>query len=379
MDKYLPMRHVLPPKQQQPLDEILLEEHHLPILMEEIENAEKAGLNKFHYFTDVEMMYYYVHEQKDIDEKKNRRENTKKVYIHELKSFLETLVKHADIFQVDGNLINEQHSLLKALTPWNLRRYQSWLKTAPLGRKKQPYAIATLSKKSVIIRSFLSFLYKWKYITYPLHEEMQRSNVRPEDRPNRDLSYDEVQEILHYYRERNGIVEYTFLLLLSTTGLRVRELCQANMNDLFYAEGSYWLKVIGKRQEYREVYISDYAFRCIRAFRSIRGLDTVLHEEDATPMLTTLRKKAYNPTQLSAQVTEMVERTQLPFLQYREQRITPHTFRHAFAIMAAEKGADIFRIQQTLGHKKLDTTKIYLEKYMKRKHNAALAFADDIY
>jgi integrase/recombinase XerD len=379
MDKYLPMRHILPSQQQQSLDGILLQEHHLPLLIEDIEYAEKAGLNKFHYFTDVEMMYYYVHEQKDMDEKKNRRENTKKVYIHELKAFLEALVKHAETLQVDGDALAKHGSLLKALTPWNIRRYQSWLKAAPLGRKQQSYSIATLSKKNVIIRSFLSFLYKWNYISYPLHEEMQRSNVRPEDRPNRDLSYDEVQEVLQFYRERQAIIEYTFLLLLATTGLRVKELCEANMNDLFYADGGYWLKVIGKRQEYREVYISDYAFRCIQEFRSVRGLDTVLHEEDSTPILITLRKKAYNPTQLSAQVTEIVKRTKLPFLKHREQPITPHTFRHAFAIMAAEKGADIFRIQQTLGHKKLETTKIYLEKYMKRKHNAALAFADDIY
>ncbi|GGE60932.1 tyrosine-type recombinase/integrase [Priestia taiwanensis] len=379
MDKYLPMRHTLPSDATQSLDEVLLQDHYLPALMDDIEYAEKDGLAKFHYFTDVEMIYYYVHEQKDLDEKKNRRENTKKIYIYELKSFLESLVQHAETFQVDGQLVNERHSLLKALTPWNIRRYQQWLKTAPLGRKKLPYAIATLSKKSVIVKSFLAFLYKWNYITYPLHEEMQRSNVRPEDRPNRDLSYDEVQEILHYYRERNAVIEYTILLLLSTTGLRVRELCQAKINDLFYIEGSYWLKIVGKRQEYREVYISDYAFRCIHAFRSIRGLSTTLHEDDSTPLLTTLRKKAYNPTQLSAQVTDMIEQTNLPFLAYREHRITPHTFRHAFAIMAAEKGADIFRIQQTLGHKKLETTKIYLEKYMKRKHNAALAFADDIY
>lgn len=64
----------------------------------------------------------------------------------------------------------------------------------------------------------------------------------------------------------------------------------------------------------------------------------------------------------SDKVTEM-----LKFLQYRENPVTVHTFRYDIAIMTVDQGnADLYHLMQTLGHKNIQTTKIYLEKHMKR-------------
>ncbi|TKI92124.1 site-specific integrase, partial [Bacillus cereus] len=99
------------------------------------------------------------------------------------------------------------------------------------GRNGDTYAAATLAKKSVLIRSFLKHLHVFAYIERPLHEELQRANVNEQDRPNRDLSYDEVMKILGFYKEQGHLVNYTILLALASTGARIQELCTARVKD----------------------------------------------------------------------------------------------------------------------------------------------------
>ncbi|MBV7509645.1 site-specific integrase [Bacillus sp. sid0103] len=51
--------------------------------------------------------------------------------------------------------------------------------------------------------------------------------------------------------------------------------------------------------------------------------------------------------------------------------MTPHWFRHYFAQEAYRSGAPLLFIQNTLGHKKVTTTEIYLKEIMKKENDAA--------
>jgi site-specific recombinase XerD len=42
------------------------------------------------------------------------------------------------------------------------------------------------------------------------------------------------------------------------------------------------------------------------------------------------------------------------------QRFTPHCFRHCFGTHLYESGVDIYRINELMGHKKLETTLVYV-------------------
>ncbi|WP_028402357.1 tyrosine-type recombinase/integrase [Ectobacillus panaciterrae] len=358
--------------------ELLLDPKHIHNLETMIDLAEKEQQNKFAYFNDVEIIYYFVHLEKDMDQTKNRKPSTKRVYLHEILTFCQTLVKNAEEFDLQIKAIQQQSSLLKALEPWNIRRYGIHLQQAPLGRAGEPYKVASLAKKTTILKSFLKFLYERGYIEKLLHQELKKSSVRSEDRPDRDLTLSEVQEILNYYREQNHIVNYTILLFLATTGLRIKELTSAKVKDLQYIEGQYWLNAMGKRDKERQVYISPQLLKAIIQFRRNRGYDTRIGSGDESPLLMTLRGKPYNSNQLSNQVTKMIQDTSLPFLQHRENPVTAHTFRHFFAIAAASRGVEITKIQRTLAHDSILTTQIYLEKHLKRQDNAALSFADDL-
>ncbi|MGE7885632.1 tyrosine-type recombinase/integrase [Bacillus sp. NPDC094077] len=341
-----------------------------------MEVAEKEGKSKYTYLSDLEVIYHFVHLQKDMDEKKNRKEDTKKSYVSEILSFCQCMVQHAEEFELNGEEVQQNDSLLKTLQPWHIRKYNSWLKQVENGRNGDTYAVATLAKKTVLIRSFLKHLHVFSYIEKPLHEELQRANVNEQDRPNRDLSYDEVMKILGFYKEKGHVVNYTILLALASTGARIQELCTTRVKDLHY-DGKYWLRVKGKGDKVRELFISEYLFQCICEVRRRRGFQTILDRGDESPLFVNQRGNFYNSKTLSNQVTDMIKKTNLEFLQYRENPVTAHTFRHAFAIMAVEQGnADLYHLMQTLGHENIQTTKIYLEKHMKRKNNVGTSFAD---
>ncbi|MCU5668868.1 site-specific integrase [Bacillus cereus] len=343
---------------------------------EKIEVAEKEGKSKYTYLSDLEAIYHFVHLQKDMDEKKNRKEDTKKSYISEILSFCQCMVQHAEEFELNGEEVQKKGSLLKTLQPWHIRKYNTWLKQVENGRNGETYAVATLAKKTVLIRSFLKHLHVFSYIEKPLHEELQRANVNEQDRPNRDLSYDEVMKILGFYKERGHIVNYTILLALASTGARIQEFCTTRVKDLHY-DGKYWLKVNGKGDKVRELFISEHLFQCICEMRRGRGFQTIMDQGDESPLFVNQRGNFYNSKTLSNQVTDMIKKTNLEFLQHRENPVTAHTFRHAFAIMAVEQGnADLYHLMQTLGHENIQTTKIYLEKHMKRKNNVGPSFAD---
>ncbi|MED3202414.1 tyrosine-type recombinase/integrase [Bacillus toyonensis] len=343
---------------------------------DKMEIAEKEGKSKYTYLSDLEVIYHFVHLQKDMDEKKNKKEDTKKSYVSEILSFCQCIVQHAEEFELNGEEVQQNASLLKTLQPWHIRKYNSWLKQVQKGRNGDTYAVATLAKKTVLIRSFLKHLYVFAYIEKPLHDELQRANVNEQDRPNRDLSYDEVMKILGFYKERGHLVNYTILLALASTGARIQELCTTRVKDLHY-DGKHWLKVTGKGNKVRELFISEHLYQCICEMRQRRGLKTILDRGDESPLFINQRGNFYNSKTLSNQVTDMIKKTDLEFLQFRENPVTAHTFRHAFAIMAVEQGnADLYHLMQTLGHENIQTTKIYLEKHMKRKNNVGTFFAD---
>ncbi|PFK30484.1 integrase [Bacillus cereus] len=345
-------------------------------LEQKIEDAEKEGKGKYAFLGDLEVIYHFVNLQNDMDEKKNRKDDTKKNYVSEILSFCECMVQHAEEFEVNGEEVQRNASLLKTLQPWHIRKFNYWLKNVQNGRGGNTYAVATLAKKTVLIRSFLKHLYVFGYIEKPLHEELQRANVNEKDRPNRDLSYEEVMKILGFYKERGHLINYTIILALASTGARIQELCTARVKDLHY-DGKYWLKVRGKGDKVRELFVSEHLYQCICEVRRRRGFQTVLEKGDESPLFINQRGSAYNSKTLSNQVTDMIKKTNLEFLQYRENPVTAHTFRHAFAIMAVEQGnADLYHLMQTLGHENIQTTKIYLEKHMKRKNNVGSAFAD---
>ncbi|MGS2778371.1 tyrosine-type recombinase/integrase [Robertmurraya sp. GLU-23] len=336
-----------------------------------IDMIDEEGDEDYSLFNDMEMIYLFVHKKRDMNDKKNRGENTKKEYLRDVLLFYKQLIEQAELIELTLEGL-EQYQLFKRLTARHLRKYQEWLKGAPLGKGKKPYSVSTLSRKIMIIRGFLNFLFESKYIEQPIHKKMLSSNVRSEDRPYKDLSSYEVTKILEGFK--NHPIVYGVISVLATTGLRIQELCTARVCDLSFVDGDYWLLVKGKGDKRREVLIHSNVLKTIEQFRLRRRLSFKLDPSDQSPLLTTASGKAYDYKYLSNYITRKIQSLDYDFVKYRSSPITPHAFRHFWAIQSEENGVNLSQIQSGLGHSDVKTTMIYLKRKTLRKNHAAHAW-----
>lgn len=117
----------------------------------------------YSYFSDLEMIYLFVHEEKDQDERKNRTKETKQEYLRELLWIYDLFMNHGEI--ISFHLSNlDIYSIFKNIERKHIRKFQDWLKIVPNGKGNKPYSVATIARKTGIFKSFLTFLYHKKNI-----------------------------------------------------------------------------------------------------------------------------------------------------------------------------------------------------------------------
>lgn len=344
----------------------------LHLLQERLDLAEKNQEKQFADFSDVEMIQWFLYRKEHLDRQHDKSMRTIKEYERELTQFVEQLVQYSKEIDIDMDNIIEG-SLFKSLSPRHVRRYQEWLaEKSPYVQRKGLYSPATLARKTTIIKNFLQFLYEVEYIHEPLHKGLFTATVRKDDRPNRDLGPQEVIQLLDYFRKINHPVAFAIIHILTTTGLRNEEFCKLKVGDLQYDSitNSYYLNVLGKGNKRRQTPLKEKTLNSIHIFRNARGLEDLSVADKKRPLVTTNTSKAYTPSYLSQYLTKTIKETNLPFLLHRSSPVGPHTFRHAFAIISHKSGVDIYQIMRSLGHEKIETTMIYLEKTFEKERHA---------
>lgn len=148
--------------------------------------------------------------------------------------------------------------------------------------------------------------------------------------------------------ERNRAIIET----LYGCGLRVSELLNLKLSDLFFEEG--FIKVTGKGDKQRFVPISDYTIKYINIYRNeVRN-----HMEVAPGFTDTLFLNRRGKSLTRAMIFTIVK--QLTAAAGIRKKVSPHTLRHSFATHLLENGADLRAIQQMLGHESIITTEVYV-------------------
>lgn len=141
-------------------------------------------------------------------------------------------------------------------------------------------------------------------------------------------------------------------------GLRVSELVNLKISDLFFDEG--FIKITGKGNKQRFVPISDVTQKYIMIYQNqIRNHLSVQKGHEDTLFLNRRGKQLTR-----AMIFTIIK--DLAVLINLNKTISPHTFRHSFATHLLENGADLRSIQMLLGHESITTTEIYV--HLDRKH-----------
>ena len=345
-------------------------------LQNRLDVAEKNRQPDFHDFSDTDMLKWFLYERRHLNMKNERTAGTITEYKRELVMFIEQLLTNSAEIDVDMDYIIEG-SLFKSLQSRHLRRYQEWLATeSPHVISKGPYSPATLERKTTIIKSFFAFLHKVRYIQEPIHEGLRIASVRKDDRPNRDLGPVDVIAILNTFKDINHPIMFGIVHVLTTTGMRNEEFCRLQVKDIKIdgIQKSYYLDVLGKGNKRRHIPLKDKVVTSIREYRAARGLTTFEHSQPDMPLFTTNTGRAFSPSYLSQYVSAQISGTIQLKLSDPSLNITPHIFRHAFAIISKLHGVDIYDIMRSLGHEKIETTMIYLEKIFEKERHAIHAW-----
>lgn len=150
---------------------------------------------------------------------------------------------------------------------------------------------------------------------------------------------------------KEGQRNRAILETLYSCGLRVSELCNLKLSDLYFDEG--FIKVEGKGSKQRLVPISPRAVKEINLYFSDRCQMKIKSDFEDFVFISNFGKNI-SRIMVFHIIKELAERIGLM------KKISPHTFRHSFATHLLEGGANLRAIQCMLGHESIGTTEIYI-------------------
>ncbi len=137
-------------------------------------------------------------------------------------------------------------------------------------------------------------------------------------------------------------------------GLRISELCGAQLSDLDLARGE--LRVMGKGRKERVTLFGGPARRALEAYL-LEGRPalaaTAAGARDGGTLFLNARGAPLGVRGLRYRLDRLLRAAGLP------SGSSPHTLRHSFASHLLEGGADLRVVQELLGHASLGTTQIY--------------------
>lgn len=149
---------------------------------------------------------------------------------------------------------------------------------------------------------------------------------------------------------REGQRNRAILETLYSCGLRVSELCNLKLSDLYLKEG--FVKVEGKGSKQRLVPVSSRAVNELENYFPDRNSGFVKPGYEDYVFISRFGKNI-SRIMVFHIIKELAEKAGL------NKNISPHTFRHSFATHLLEGGANLRAIQCMLGHESIGTTEIY--------------------
>ena len=150
--------------------------------------------------------------------------------------------------------------------------------------------------------------------------------------------------------KKEGQRNRAILETLYSCGLRVSELCNLKLSELYFDEG--FIKVEGKGSKQRLVPISPRAIKEIKYWLLDRNLGKIKKGFEDYVFLARWGN-SISRIMVFHLIKELAEKAGIT------KNISPPTFRHSFATPLLEGGANPRAIQCMLGHESIATTEIY--------------------
>lgn len=216
---------------------------------------------------------------------------------------------------------------------------------------KQNYSERSQARLISSIKSFFNYL-QWEEWRTDNPAELLESPKLGMKLPD-TLSEEEIDKLIAHIDlslpegERNRAILET----LYGCGLRVSELTELKLSDLFFEEN--FIRVIGKGNKQRLIPISNYTIKLISIYIEEIRVHVPIQRGFEDYLFLNRRGKNLSRVMIFTIIKNLAKTAGI------QKSISPHTFRHSFATHLLKNGADLRSIQMMLGHESITTTEIY--------------------
>jgi len=209
----------------------------------------------------------------------------------------------------------------------------------------------TINLRLRAARALFSYLKEMKYIAvhpmdkYPLLK-IRNANIET-------FSLKQLRQLLNAPDRRTftGLRDYTIMLLLLETGLRLSEVTAVQIDDIKLAEGQIFVRHT-KGHMHRYVPIQTKMREQLRRYMKIRGTC------ETERLFVSLDGTALTRRSIQRIVRQYGEQAKI-----KGVRCSPHTLRHTFAKLSVMNGAGVFELQKILGHSTMEMVKTYVNLF----------------
>lgn len=201
------------------------------------------------------------------------------------------------------------------------------------------------------IRALFSFLHESKFIRNNPMKEYPLLSVRAGNIETFTLK--QLRQLLNAPDRRTftGLRDYTYMLLLLETGIRLSESAAILVEDVKLSEGQIFIRHT-KGHMHRYVPIQAKMKEQLRRYLRIRGTCETNH------LFVTIDGTAMSRFSLQKIVAKYGKKAGI-----KGVRCSPHTLRHTFAKLSVMNGAGVFELQRILGHSTMEMVKTYVNLY----------------
>ena len=167
------------------------------------------------------------------------------------------------------------------------------------------------------------------------------------------LNVEEISQMISSIniKEKFGQRNKTIIEILYGTGIRVSELIELKISNIFFKENL--IRVLGKGDKERFVPIGLKAKKSIIDYINNNRKYQKIEESSNDILILSKYGKKITRHMIFTLIKNISKQSGIT------KKISPHTFRHSFASHLLKNGADLRTIQLILGHENITTTEIY--------------------
>ncbi|WP_377885701.1 tyrosine-type recombinase/integrase, partial [Bacillus sp. LR_5] len=284
-----------------------------------------------------------------------------------IKTYSQTL-RHFEKFCADRNLTGTESDCVKEYVKFLSFEKTKWDDHPTSQRSQQDVGVSSRSVNNVIRN--LRIFYNWAQKEYGIFDgsPAERVEYQKEAEQTFEVFTDEdVTKLLSTPNKRTytGFRDYVMMLILVDTGVRIGELTHTKIADIDLVYRQINLRAeITKAKRSRTLPLSKTTADAISELIEYVNVQ----DEDDYVFLTQFGERYYGDT-FSKMLKKYGKKAGI-----KDARVSPHTFRHYFAVKFLLNGGDPFALMKILGHTDMAMTRRYvnyLNSNVKEMHEKA--------